>query len=144
MPATVQRKDKPSIEFINHMAKTNVIGKEGEQAATEFLISKGYTVRDINWRMGHLEIDIVAQEPGANLLHIVEVKTRTNVEHYDPMLAISRKKINNLVNAANGYIEYYRLPMYVQFDVMILTGQAPDFEIHYYPNAFEAALRTIR
>ena len=75
------------------MAKTNVIGKEGEQAACEYLIGKGYTVRDINWRLGHLEIDIVAHEPKANLLHIVEVKTRKSIEHFDPMEAINRKKM---------------------------------------------------
>ncbi len=126
------------------MARTNVIGKEGEQAACEYLIGKGYTVRDTNWRLGHLEIDIVAQEPKANLLHIVEVKTRKSIEHFDPMEAINRKKINNLVNAANGYIQYYQLPMYVQYDVMILVGQSPDFKIHYIPNAFQSSLRTIR
>lgn len=126
------------------MFKTNAIGKAGEQAACEFLISKGYTVRDINWRLGHLEIDIVAQEPGANILHIVEVKTRANAEHFDPMQAIGRKKINNLVNAANGYIQFHRLPMYVQFDVMILIGHDPSYEIQYVPNAFEPTLRSIR
>ena len=126
------------------MAKTTIIGKEGEQAACEYLIGKGYTVRDINWRLGHLEIDIVAHEPSANLLHIVEVKTRKSIEHFDPMEAINRKKINNLVNAANGYIQYYNLPMYVQYDVMILVGQAPDYEIHYIPNAFQPPLRSIR
>ena len=126
------------------MAKTSVIGKEGEQAATEYLIGKGYTVRDVNWRLGHLEIDIVAQEPAANVLHIVEVKTRKSIEHFDPMEAINRKKINNLVNAANGYIQYYNLPMYVQYDVMILVGQSPEYAIHYIPNAFQPALRTIR
>lgn len=126
------------------MAKTSVIGKSGEQAACEYLISKGFTIRETNWRLGHLEIDIVAHEPGANLLHIVEVKTRTETEHYDPMQAINRKKISNLVNAANGYIQYYNLAMYVQFDVMILIGHEPDYEIHYIPNAFEASLKTIR
>lgn len=126
------------------MAKTTDIGKAGEQAACDFLISKGFTVRDVNWRLGHLEIDIVAQEPAANVLHIVEVKTRKSSEHFDPMQTINRKKINNLVNAANGYIQYYNLPMYVQYDVMILIGQAPDFEIHYVPDAFQPSLRTIR
>ena len=125
------------------MAKTNVIGKAGENAACEFLISKGYVVRDVNWRLGHLEIDIVAQEVNANRLHIVEVKTRTNTEHFDPMQAINRRKISNLVNAANGYIQYHNLQMYVQFDVMILSGQAPDFEIQYVPNAFDPSLKTI-
>ena len=127
------------------MAQWNKLGKEGEQAARDFLISKGYTVRETNWRLGHLEIDIVAQEPAANRLHIVEVKTRSKADsHFDPMLSITQKKINNLVNAANGYVRYYRLPMSVQYDVMIIMGTPPDFKIHFIPNAFQPRLRTIR
>ena len=127
------------------MSQHNKLGKEGEQAARDFLISKGYTVRETNWRMGHLEIDIVAQEPAANRLHIVEVKTRTQADsHFDPMQSITQKKINNLVNAANGYVRLYRLPMTVQYDVMIIIGTPPDFKIHFFPNAFKPRLRTIR
>ena len=126
------------------MAKHNELGKQGEQAAWEFLIAKGYTVRETNWRIGKLEIDIVAQEPQANRLHIIEVKTRSNTEHYDPMQAITRTKIRNLVNAAAGYISQYQLKMSVQYDVMIIEGKAPDFTIHFYPNAFQPPLRTIR
>ena len=126
------------------MAKDGKLGKEGERTACEFLVSKGYTVREVNWRLGHLEIDIVAQEPNANHLHIVEVKTRTSTEHYDPMSAINNRKIRNLVNAANGYINYYSLPMTVQYDVMILEGKGPDFNIQFIPDAFQPPLRTIR
>lgn len=126
------------------MAKHNELGKQGEQAAWEFLVGKGYTVRETNWRVGKLEIDIVAQEPQANRLHIIEVKTRSNTEHYDPMQAITRAKIRNLVNAAAGYISQYQLKMSVQYDVMIIEGKAPDFTIHFYPNAFQPPLRTIR
>ena len=126
------------------MAQSKDLGKVGEQAACDFLIGKGYTVRETNWRLGHLEIDIVAQEPQANKLHIVEVKTRTHTEHFDPMSAINGKKIRNLVNAANGYIELHRLPMAVQYDVMIITGTPPDLDIQFIPNAFQPPLRTIR
>lgn len=126
------------------MARHNSIGKEGEMAACDFLIAKGYTIRETNWRLGHLEIDIVAQEPNANRLHIVEVKTRTGTGHFDPMAAINAKKIRNLVNAANGYISHYRLPMSVQYDVMIITGTPPDHNISFIPNAFQPPLRTIR
>lgn len=126
------------------MDLTKTIGVEGEQAACDFLVSKGFTVRETNWRMGHLEIDIVAQEPGANCLHIVEVKTRTSTEHFDPMEAITARKIRNLVNAANGYISMYELPMNIQYDVMIIEGKAPDFTLHFFPNAFEPPLRTVR
>ena len=126
------------------MAQHNKLGKEGEQAARDFLISKGFTVRETNWRMGHFEIDIVAHDPTTNRLHIIEVKTRTSDTHYDPMQSITAKKINNLVNATNGYIGFYRLAMAVQYDVMVMIGQAPDFEIRYYPNAFQPRLRSIR
>ena len=125
------------------MGQSKKLGKEGEQAASDFLISKGYTIREMNWRMGHLEIDIVAQEPNTNHLHIVEVKTRTSIEHYDPMQAINARKIRNLVNAANGYITFYQLPMTVQYDVMIIEGIAPNLNIHYIPDAFQPPLRTV-
>ena len=126
------------------MAQHNLLGKAGEQAACEFLIGKGYTIRETNWRLGRLEIDIVAQEPKANRLHIVEVKTRTSSEHFDPMQSITRAKIRNLVNAANGYISHYQLRMSVQYDVMVIVGKAPDFTIHYISNAFQPPLRTLR
>jgi len=127
------------------MARHNKLGEDGERAACEFLIGKGYTVRETNWRLGHLEIDIVAQEPAANRLHIVEVKTRSgDVTHYDPMQSITAKKIRNLVNAANGYIGHYRLPMSIQYDVMVIVGTPPDCQIHFIPNAFQPPLRTIR
>ena len=126
------------------MDNHNKLGEFGEHAACEFLIAQGYTIRETNWRLGHLEIDIVAQEPGNNCLHIVEVKTRTSDDDFDPMESITRAKIRNLVAAANGYIQFYQLKMSVQYDVMILVGKEPDFTIHFIPNAFQPPLRTIR
>lgn len=118
------------------MAQHNKLGKEGEQAACDFLIGKGLTIRDTNWRMAPLEIDIVAQE--GNILHIVEVKTRSSsMPQFDPMEAITPAKIRNLVRAANGYVGRYSLKMSVQFDVMIVVGKAPAFDIQYIPNAFQ-------
>lgn len=126
------------------MAQHNRLGKDGEQIACEFLISKGYTIRETNWRMGHLEVDIIAHEPAANRLHIIEVKTRSRDEWFDPMESITKTKIRNMVNAANGYIEHHCLPMEVQYDVMILVGGASNFEIQFYPDAFQPPLRTMR
>lgn len=124
------------------MAQHNKMGSDGEHAACEFLIARGYTIRETNWRLGHLEIDIVAQE-AASCLHIVEVKTRACDDLFDPMESITKDKIRNLVNAANGYIELHNLTIDVQFDVMILVGTAPDFEIHYIPDAFQPPLRSL-
>ena len=125
------------------MAQHNSLGKAGEQAAIEFLIKQGYTIRETNWRLNHLEIDIVAQDSRPRL-HIVEVKTRTSEEHFDPLKAINKTKIRNLVAAAAGYISHYRLHMEVQYDVMIITGSPQNFSIQYIPDAFYPPLRSFR
>ena len=127
------------------MAKHNKLGQLGETAARDYLISHGFIVRETNWRLGHLEIDIVAQNPDNNCLHIIEVKTRASDKDFDPMESINKAKIRHLVNAANGYIEHYSLLMSVQFDVMIIVGTPPDnYEIRYYPDVFDPPLRSFR
>ena len=111
--------------------------------ACEFLITQGFVIRETNWRLNHLEIDIVAERPGEGVLHIVEVKTRSDDAHFDPMKAIGRKKIMNLVNAASGYVRHYRLPMGVQYDVVLVIGRGPEnARLSFFPNAFRPPLRT--
>ena len=56
------------------MARHNILGQLGEQAARDFLIARGLTIREQNWRMNNLEIDIVAYDPQTNLLHIVYLR----------------------------------------------------------------------
>jgi putative endonuclease len=54
---------------------TKEIGNFGERMAVRYLRLHGYTVKERNWRSGHMEIDIIA----SNLFSIafVEVKART-------------------------------------------------------------------
>ncbi len=125
------------------MALHNSLGKAGEQAAVEFLITQGLVIREINWRLNNLEVDIIAEGPGM-LLHIVEVKTRSNDRYFDPMRSITRAKKQHLVNSANGYIHYYQLKCEVQFDVIILIGTPGNFKLEYYPNLFFPRLKTYR
>lgn len=127
------------------MALHNQLGRDGERLAYEFLVGKGYVVRDVNWRLNHLEVDIVAYEPGARVLHIVEVKTRKANDNFDVLLSITPKKIRNLVNAANGYVHHYRLDCDIQFDVMVVIKQPDEsMTIDFIPHAFEPPLRTYR
>ncbi len=124
------------------MAFHNELGRAGEQAACELLISKGLTIRETNWRLNHLEIDIVAHDPAKNLLHIVEVKTRTSDAHYDPMSSITLTKQRNLINAANGYLRYNQLKCGIQYDVIIIIGNPGNFKINYIPHAFYPRIKT--
>ena len=43
------------------MAAHNELGKEGELLAANHLQSEGYVIRHRNWRCGHKELDIVAE-----------------------------------------------------------------------------------
>ena len=125
------------------MAQHNQLGKVGEHEAVEFLIKQGFTIRETNWRMDKREIDIIAQEP-CMVLHIVEVKTRSTDEYFDPMRSITRAKKQHMVNSANAYINYCQLQCEVQYDVIILIGSPGNFKLEYYPDLFVPRLKTYR
>ena len=44
------------------------IGILGENAAANLLIEKGYTILERNYRINHLEVDIIAQEDDTNCI----------------------------------------------------------------------------
>ena len=71
-----------------YVALHNDTGKGGEERAAEYLVTRGYVVRDVNWRNGKYELDIVAYKDG--VLVVVEVKTRTSVEYMRPEEAVTR------------------------------------------------------
>lgn len=103
------------------MANTLRIGAEGEQAALEWLRQNGYLVAERNWRSAPHEIDIVAVTPDGHY-HFVEVKTRHEGSLTAPVEAMTRKKINNLIKAANHYIELHSLDTEAWIDFMAVTA----------------------
>ena len=72
------------------MAKHNQTGKTGEELAAEYLIARGYIIRDINWKNGKLELDIVAYKD--QTLIVVEVKTRSSDLFGHPEDAVNTRK----------------------------------------------------
>lgn len=124
------------------MARHNIFGKLGEQAAEEYLIKKGYVIRERNWRLGNLEVDIVAEYNGRII--IVEVKTRS-LDLLSAVVAVDSRKQSFLLRAASSYIKYYRLPHEVQIDVICVIGDGPNnFRIEHIPDAVRPKLRSCR
>lgn len=119
------------------------IGQKGEQLAAELLEKKGYKILHRNWRMGHLEMDIIA----ANKTDIVfaEVKTRTSTLRGQPEEAVDILKRKRMVAAANAYIKYYKEERNLRFDIIgILINKAGEIEqITHLENAFVPPLKTI-
>ena len=101
------------------MATHNDVGKEGEQIARKFLENKGMTIVETNWRSRHLEIDIIATQN--KYIHFIEVKTRTTLYFGYPEDSISQKKIRNLINAAEEYLNENIHWNRVQFDVIAIN-----------------------
>lgn len=126
------------------MARHNLIGKWGEDIATEFLITKGYTIIERNWRIGNLEADIIATK--GDRIIFIEVKTRSS-EYADPLDAIDRRRQLRMVKIANIYIRSKRLKFSYQFDYVLIIGSPEthqDPKIEHIPDAFLAPLKTYR
>lgn len=116
------------------MAKHNKLGEEGEKVAREYLQGKGYAIRDVNWRSGKLELDIVAQI--GTVLVFIEVKTRHSNKYGYPEEAVTLAKIRRIVDAADAYIRMFDLPLDVRFDVMSLIQTSEGYEIEQIEDAF--------
>jgi putative endonuclease len=71
------------------------LGREGEDAAVEYLKGKGFTILDRNWRCAEGELDIVAVDP-RHVFVAVEVKTRKGTRFGTPLEAVGHKKLRRL------------------------------------------------
>ena len=116
------------------MAIHNELGKKGELLAANFLLKKGYTILEKNWRYLKADVDIIAQNKGT--LVIVEVKTRSSDYFGDPQDFINPKKIQLLVEAANEYVISRNLDVEVRFDIIAILLNNKTKKIEHLENAF--------
>ena len=101
------------------MASHNQTGLTGEVMAVKHLAEKGYDVLHQNWRHSHWEVDIIATKD--DVLHFIEVKTRRTKKFGHPEEAVSKKKIKNLINAAEEYLFQNQQWKRIQFDILSIT-----------------------
>ena len=123
------------------MAEHISLGKWGEQVVVDHLVTGGYAIVERNWRLNHLEIDIIATR--GNDVAFVEVKTRRD-DFVDPLSAITPSKIRHMVAAANAYLQMVKLPLRPRFDVAAVIGDPHSFTLRYVEDAFLPPLRSYR
>ena len=127
------------------MALHNEIGHLGEDATCEYLLAHGYKIVERNWRLGNIEIDIIAEN--ADYIVFVEVKTRTSTYgDVSPEQYVDEHKRRFMTVAGNAYIKHNRINKSLRFDISgILWNRSTNKaeEIHYYEDAFRPKLRTV-
>ena len=114
-------------------------GLRGEAAACDFLVGEGHRILRRNWRDGHLELDIITLKD--NVLHVVEVKTRTGGAPVPPEFNVDHNKRRRMVQAAGDLLHSDALgeipcDLEVQFDVLSVIFEEPGPRLEYYPQAF--------
>lgn len=120
------------------MAQHNEFGIISEDRAAAYLMARGYTIRDRNWRVGHKELDIVAQKNGT--LVFIEVKARQSSRYGDAIDAVTDEKIHKIMQAANAYVRYNRIDLPVRFDIIAITGELGNQRIEHIEDAFHSPL----
>ena len=116
------------------MAKHNELGKKGEQLAIDYLIAKGYTIVERNYRFQKAEVDIIAQLK--DTLAIVEVKTRSTTDFGNPQDFVKPKQIQRLVKAIDEYVTANKLNVEVRFDIIAIVKKGSGFNIEHLEDAF--------
>ena len=94
-------------------------GKLGELYAADYFTSNGYNILHRNWRHSHWEVDLIASKE--NILHFIEVKTRTTKKMGLPEESVNKKKMQNLLKAAEAFL--FQQPQWhrIQFDILAIT-----------------------
>ncbi len=98
------------------MAKHISTGKTGEAMGVEWLTQKGYIIKEKNWRHSRWEVDAICEKDG--VLHFIEIKTRRSKNFGMPEDRVGKKKIQNLINAAEEYLYLHPEWQRIQFNIL--------------------------
>lgn len=116
------------------MAEHNDFGKQGEEAAVRYLVQHDYEILETNWRLGHLEADIIARKDG--VIAFVEVKTRSGETFGEPETFVDRKKQRAYIKLANAYVLQKQCPDEARFDIISVVINKTGFKLNHIQRAF--------
>lgn len=124
---------------------TDPIGIIGEAEAAKMLEKKGFKVVEHNWRMGHLEIDLIAESKKEVVFAEVKARTTTYGDKL-PEEYVDEDKKRRMIAAGNAYIKLKRLQKTLRFDIIGILVDPQTQEITYrghWENAFQPSMRSI-
>ena len=112
-------------------------GLEGEELAKEYLKARGWQVLEHRFRMGRLEIDLIAKRNA--IVAFIEVKTRFSKKFGSPLEAVTWAKQREIVRVASAWIDRHPLPeVAYRFDVIGVMFEKGHPHIEHVQDAFRA------
>ncbi|MSQ91259.1 MAG: YraN family protein [Phycisphaerales bacterium] len=111
------------------------LARRGEDAAREFLVSRGYEFCAQNLRLGSDEADLVMRAPDGATIVVVEVKTRS-CPNARPEERVDAPKARSLVRLARSLEQRSNRRCSLRIDVIAINlppGAEPS--IHWFQNA---------
>ena len=117
------------------------LGRIAEDHAARYLASRGYRIKDRNFRLSRgPEVDIIAEKK--DVLVFAEVKSRSAADEFAPRDSVTPWKQRQIIRAASGYIQYREhRERVMRFDIVevYLTPEGRVQKIEQYEGAFKAS-----
>ena len=111
------------------------LGRWGEAMALDHVVRKGWEILARNWRIGQLEVDLIARD--GPWLVIIEVKTRTEPVQADWYRMVSRAQQARLIRAARAFLARHpERNLEVRFDVVAVLRNRYGHRILHTESAF--------
>ncbi len=113
-----------------------VLGKEGERVAEQYLKNKGYKLIERNYRCALGELDLIVLD--RRVVVFVEVKTRSGNGYGTPLEAVEFRKQRKMIQAAQYFLGEKKLHQRdARFDVVGISWPGREPVIEHIENAFE-------
>jgi len=112
------------------------VGEEGEEAAVQYLLRRGYHILQRNYRCRFGEIDLIARDGGT--LVFIEVKTRRSRRFGPAASAVTFEKQRHLIKASQMYMTQMKKAYELcRFDVVAVEMDAHGLRIELITDAFQ-------
>ena len=124
---------------------TDPIGIKGEEEAAKMLEKKGFKIVAHNWRLGHFEIDLIAENKEE--IVFAEVKARTTMfGDIRPEEYVDENKKKRMIISGNAYMRHTKSAKSLRFDVIGIVVNPETLEVTYrahLENAFKPSMHAM-
>lgn len=116
----------------------HALGRRAEEAACRFLLGRGLSLLERNYRHRRGEIDLIMQEK--TCIVFVEVRCRSSARYGSALESVDRRKQEKLIAAAQHYLQTHaRAAKHsARFDVISVTPDGREADIEWVRDAFGA------